>query len=132
MTLGEPHEVPDALKQVSVGVKLLTIMPSFIRARSSDDAWYWKMDAMVADLAFLKTCLDATQIGEQDAYGKVSPFIDYGISVAWLVPAIGKVVDNHQSKDSTYTSLTSSLAYDIAVMTGPIVWNPTKSIRNLN
>lgn len=34
-------------------------------------------------------------------------------------------MDNHQSKDSTYTSLTSSLAYDIAVMTGSIVWNPT-------
>ena len=120
---GEPHEVPEKLKQVSIGVKLLIIMPNYIRPRSDSDDWFWKFDAVVTDLVFLKICLDASKIGEKEIYGKVSPFIDFGISAAWLVPAIGKVVENHE-KSSSFTTLTTDLAYDVAVMTAPIVWNP--------
>ncbi|QDS68840.1 hypothetical protein FKW77_007134 [Venturia effusa] len=126
---GEPHKVSDKLKEISTCVKLLVIMPNYIRPRSDSDAWFWKFDAILTDLAFLKTCLDTSEVGGEDIYGTVSPYIDYGISAAWLVPAIGKVVENHNQKSSTFTSLSADLAYDMAVMTAPIIWNPAMEKR---
>jgi hypothetical protein len=125
MQKGEPHEVPDELKQVSVGVRLLIIMPTYLRGHAHDDAWYWKMETVVTHLAFLKTAVDASKVGEEGLYGTVSPYIDYGISAACLVPAIAKVVDNHTGKSSVYTALTTDLAFDIAVMVNPALWNPS-------
>jgi len=52
---GKPHKVPEKLKQVSIGVKLLIVMPSYIRRRDPSDAWYWKFDYVMTDLAILKT-----------------------------------------------------------------------------
>jgi hypothetical protein len=124
MAEGKPGEVPELIRQVCIPVKLLSLMPSMIRPRSDNDPWEEKMDAAVTDLAFLKVCLDATTIGEKEAYGTVSPFIDYAISAVWIIPTVVRIVSNH-TKASSYLSLTTSVAYDVALMTGPIVWNPS-------
>lgn len=124
MTKGKPHEVPDKVKQASIPIKLLVLMPGLLRQRSSNDPWYFQMDAILTDMAFLKVCLDSTSLGEKEMYGTVSPYIDFAISALWIVPSIGKIAANH-AKTSSYMSLTRSLAYDVAVMTGPIVWSPS-------
>ncbi|KAM0289102.1 hypothetical protein ACHAO9_006322 [Fusarium lateritium] len=124
MTEGKPHEVSGIIKQVSIPIKLLVLMPAVIQPRSDHDSWEIQMDAVVTDLAFLKVCLDASSVGEQEMYGTVSPYIDYAISALWIVPSIAKIVANH-SKTSSYLSLTTRLAYDVAIMTGPILWNPS-------
>ncbi|KAL2882656.1 hypothetical protein SGCOL_001861 [Colletotrichum sp. CLE4] len=126
MAEGKPQKVPDIIKQVSIPIKLMVLMPSFIQPRSDHDSWEIQMDGEMTDLAFLKGFLDATSVGEQELYGIVSPYIDYSISALWVIPfipSIGKMVANHQ-KTSSYLSFTTRLAYDVAVMTGPVVWNP--------
>jgi len=60
MEKGESHEDADTLKQVSIGVKLLIIMPFYLRPRANDDAWYWKFNNFITDLAFFKTVVNAS------------------------------------------------------------------------
>ena len=66
ITKGKPHEVPEKLKQVSISVGLLIIMPNYILPRSDSDAWFWKFDSVITDLAFLEICLDASKIEEKE------------------------------------------------------------------
>ncbi|KPM44068.1 hypothetical protein AK830_g2447 [Neonectria ditissima] len=54
MAEGKPHEVSGIIKQVSIPIKLLVLMPGFIQPRSNDDSWETQMDAVVTDLAFMK------------------------------------------------------------------------------
>lgn len=122
-TENKPTKVPEKIKQVSVPIKILVLMPEVLRPRDDNDPWEDKMNVVVTDIAFLKTCLDASSIGEKEIYGPVSPYIDFAISAVWIVPAVGKIVANHK-KSSSYLSLTTNLAYDIAVMMGPIIWSP--------
>lgn len=123
MKEGKPEEVTDLLKQVSIPMKLLVLMPKIVTTRPDNGPWQDQMDAATTDLAFLKTCLDATSIGDKSGYGEVSPWIDYAISAVWIIPSVGIIVANH-SEPSSYMSLATSLAYDVSVMAGPIVWNP--------
>lgn len=123
MTEGKPTEVPDLIRQVSIPIKLLALMPSFTRPRVNNNSWEDQMDSVITDIAFLKICLDATSVGGREEYGQVSPYIDYAISALWIVPAVARIASNHH-KTSSYMTLTTSLAFDVSVMTAPIIWNP--------
>lgn len=76
----------------------------------------------MADLAFAKTVLDASEIGDKDSYLAVSPYVDYALAAVWIVPSITKLVKD-TSKKSNYTSLARALAGDFANMLTPIVWS---------
>ncbi|KAJ3538007.1 hypothetical protein NM208_g6089 [Fusarium decemcellulare] len=134
---GEPAKVPSTLRQVCIPIKLLVLLPGLmLRPRAallSKASWEEQLDAAVADLALLKVCADCTWIGDKDIYGKASPYVDYAISALWMVPAIGKIVANHSAVEGSngkdtrtikYTAIAISLAYDVAVMTAPVVWEP--------
>lgn len=54
-------------------------------------------------------------------YPKVSPYVDFGINLIWLVPAIGRVV-RHHDKQSSYVVLGACLAADLAGMLYPIFY----------
>ena len=122
----KPDKMPAFVLEVTVPIRLLTLLPTIalgcVPEVAGGPGWETTMYLTMASIAFFKTVLDASEIGDKDIYIKVSPYVDYAISAIWIVPAVARLVKD-SSKESSYIVLGRALAADFALMLGPIVWN---------
>lgn len=122
----KPDEIPGFVFEVTVPIRLLTLLPTIalgcIPEAAGGPGWETTMYMTMASIAFFKTVLDASEIGDKDIYLKVSPYVDYAISAIWIVPAVARLVKDSR-RESGYIVLGRAIATDFALMLGPIVWN---------
>ena len=122
----KPDSIPGFVVKITVPIRLLTLLPTIalgcIPEEAGGHGWEHTMYMTLASIAFFKTVLDASELGEKELYQKVSPYVDYAIAAIWIVPAVARLVKD-SGLDSGYVVLGRALAADFALMLGPVVWN---------
>ena len=122
----KPDSMPGFVLEITVPIRLLTLLPTIalgcIPEEAGGHGWEHTMYMTVASIAFFKTVLDASELGDKETYQKVSPYVDYAIAAIWIVPAVARLVKDSR-RDSGYVVLGRALATDFALMLGPVVWN---------
>jgi hypothetical protein len=122
----KPDKIPGFVHEISIPIRLLTLLPTIalgcIPEVVGGPGWETTMYLTMASIAFFKTVVDTSEIGDKDIYLKVSPYVDYAIAAIWIVPAVARLVKD-SSRDSAYIVMGRALAADFALMLGPVVWN---------
>lgn len=113
-----PSRVVRGLSAVSY---LLYVAPNY-NAWQSAGSWPVVMNDVVTGISIVKTFVDAVCL--EPTWTAASPWVEFGINLVWVVPAMGGLVATPRPPAWVWTLFAANMMFDIGGMLTPVTSNP--------